>query len=160
MLKFTDIMGALCRAMIACVSLALLANCSVGSVDEERFSLYLNNKSYNELVRALQYYSAVHGYHVTVETLQGNRPETTRQQIMVEGNGMRALVQSALAEKCQGREGRRDVEFSQRVFDANVFSTSYFNSNEELSRQVEQLQGALTASGFRLVSRSESCELL
>lgn len=79
---------------------------------------------------------------------------------MVEGAGVRALIQSALAEQCKEREGRRDVEYSHRVFDVNAFSTSYFTSKEELSRQVEQLKSALTDSDLRIVSRSESCNLL
>lgn len=160
MLNMASIRGGLCKAVLGTALLALVVSCSSGKVDEETFSLYMNDKSYSELVRTLKVYSARHGYHVTLETLQGNRPETTAQHIMVEGAGVRALIQSALAEQCKEREGRRDVEYSHRVFDVNAFSTSYFTSKEELSRQVEQLKSELTGSGLRIVSRSETCNLL
>lgn len=140
--------------------LALVVGCSSGKVDEEAFSLYIEGESYNHLVDTLQAYSARHGYRVTLETLQGNRPETTAQHVMIEGHGIRTLIQSALAEQCKEREGRRDVEYSRRVFDVNSFSTSYFTSRSELSEQVEQLKSALTDSGFHVVSRGESCNLL
>lgn len=147
---------------IACifVSLSILSNCSSDKVDEEIFSLYLGDKGYEELVSALQSYSSRQGYHVTRETLTGPSPEATAHQIMIEGHGVRALFQSALAEQCQEREGRRDVEYSNRVFDVNAFSTSYFLSKSDLSEQVARLQEELTNDGFRVVSRSESCNLL
>ncbi|MEJ2458403.1 MAG: hypothetical protein P8Y58_09765 [Novosphingobium sp.] len=160
MLNLSGIKRGLCKAILGAAFLALVVSCSSGKVDEETFSLYINGKNYSELVRILKVYSARHGYRVTLETLQGNRPETTAQHIMVEGDGVRTLIQSALAEQCKEREGRRDVEYSQRVFDVNAFSTSYFTSKEELSNQVGQLKNALTGSGFRIVSRSESCNLL
>lgn len=161
MLTMTNgIRGGLGKAALGAVMLAMVTSCSSGKVDEETFFLYLNNKSYNELVGTLRGYSASHGYHVTLETLQGNRPQTTAQHIMVEGGGVRTLVQNALTEQCKAREGRRDVEYSQKVFDVNAFSTSYFTSRKELSRQVEQLKRALTGSGLRIVSRDESCNLL
>lgn len=161
MLKMANgIRAGLCKAALGTALLVTLASCSSGKVDEETFSLYMNGKSYDELVSTLKDYSARQGYHLTSETLQGNRSETTAQHIMVEGAGVRTLVQSALAEQCKAREGRRDVEYSHRVFDVNTFSTSYFTSKEELSRQVEQLKSALAGSGLRIVSRSESCNLL
>jgi len=112
------------KAVLATALLALVASCSSGKVDEEIFSLYLNNKDYSELVRSLNNYSMGHGYRVSLETLQGNRPETTAQHILIEGAGVRTLIQSALAEQCIAREGRRDVEYSRRVFDVNLFATS------------------------------------
>jgi hypothetical protein len=148
------------RAIMGATLLAMVAGCSSGKVNEEVFSLYVNGRSYGELVSALRAYSDQHGYRVTLETLQGNRPETTAQHIMVEGDGVRTLVQSALAEQCKAREGRRDVEYSQKVFDVNAFSTSYFASRDELSKQVEQLKRALTGAGLRIVSKDESCNLL
>lgn len=160
MLKMATIRDGLCKAMLGTVLVAMVASCSSGKVDEEIFSLYINNKNYTELVRSLEAYSASYGYRVTLETLQGDRPKTPAQHIMVEGGGVRILVQSALAEQCQEREGRRDVEYSHKIFDVNVFSTSYFTSKEELARQVEKLKSALTGSGLRIVSRSESCKLL
>jgi len=138
----------------------ILSGCGSNTVDEEIFSLYINEKSYGELVSALQSYSSKQGYHVTRETLSGLSPETTAQHIMIEGHGIRVLFQSALAEQCREREGRRDVEYSHRVFDVNAFSTSYFLSKSELSEQVAQLKEGLTNDGFRIVSRSESCDLL
>ncbi|MFN3818963.1 hypothetical protein [Blastomonas sp.] len=140
--------------------LPLIASCGPREVDEERFSLYMENKNFSDLVRVINEYSSRHGYHVTLETLQGNRPETTAQHIMVEGDGMRTLVQSALAEQCKEREGRRDVEYSHRIFDVNAFSTSYFKSNAEISKQVDSFKSELTKSGFRIVSKRESCNLL
>ena len=160
MLNLARIKGGWCKAVLGIILLTLVVSCSSGKVDEETFSLYINNKNHSELVRILKAYSARHGYRVTLETLQGIRPETTAQYIMVEGDGVRTLIQSALAEQCKEREGRRDVEYSQRVFDVNAFSTSYFTSKEELSDQVGQLKSALTGSGLRIVSRSESCNLL
>lgn len=148
------------KALLGTALLATVVSCSSRKVDEETFSLFINGKSYSELVNALRAYSDKHSYRVTLETLQGNRPETTAQHIMVEGDGVRTLVQSALAEQCKAREGRRDVEYSQRVFDVNAFSTSYFTSKDELSRQVDQLKHALTGAGLRIVSRDESCKLL
>jgi hypothetical protein len=147
------------KAVLITALLALMVSCNL-NVDEEIFSLYLNNKSYSELASTLKIYSARHEYRVTLETLKGNSPKTTAQHIMIEGAGVRTLIQSALSEQCKEREGRRDVEFSQRVFDVNAFSTSYFTSKEELLGQVEQLKSALTGSGLRVVSRSESCNLL
>jgi hypothetical protein len=160
MLKFHDVWRQLHKATIGLVLLALLASCGSGKVDEEKFSLYIGDKSYDELVSALQSYSSKQGYHVTMETLAGPNPETTARHIMVEGDGMRVLFQSALAEQCKEREGRRDVEYSHRVFDVNAFTTSYFQSNLDLSKQVIRLKGVLTNSGFRVVSRLESCNLL
>lgn len=160
MLKMADIVANSGKAVLATALLALVVSCSSGKVHEEIFSLYIGDKNYSDLVRTLQAFSTRHGHRVTLETLQGNRPETTAQHVMVEGDGVQTLVQSALAEQCKEREGRRDVEYSRRVFDVNAFSTSYFTSREELSKQVEQLKSALTSSGFRVVSRSESCNLL
>lgn len=160
MLKINGVIGWLAKVVLGTALLVLTLGCGAGKVDDETFSIYIDDRNYDELVRSLQTYSARHGYRVTSETLQGNRPGTTAQHIMVEGKGVRTLVQSALAEKCDEREGRRDVGYSSRVFDVNSFSTSYWTSNEELSRQVEQLKSALTGSGFRVVSSSESCALL
>lgn len=160
MLKMASVRNHSLKAMLGTALLASLMSCSSFKVNEKAFLLYVNGKSYSELVRTLRAYSERHGYRVTSEKLHGDRPETTAQHIMVEGDKVRTLIQSALAEQCEEREGRRDVEYSQRVFDVNAFSTSYFTSNEGLSRQVEQLKSALTGSGFRIVSRSESCNLL
>jgi hypothetical protein len=160
MLNFADIKGGLRKVVLGTSLLALVVSCSSGKVDEETFSLYIGDKNYSELVGTLKVYSAKHGYRVTLETLQGNRPETTTQHIMIEGAGVRTLIQSTLAEQCKELEGRRDVEYSQRVFDVNAFSTSYFTSKEQISKQVDQLKSALTGSGLRIVSRSESCNLL
>lgn len=160
MLKIYGNRFGLRKLIIWTALLPLIASCGPRKVDEERFSLYIDNKSFSELVRVINAYSARHGYHVTLETLQGNRPETTAQHIMVEGDGVRTLVQSALAEQCKEREGRRDVEYSHRVFDVNAFSTSYFKSNLEISNQVDSLKNELTKSGFRILSKEESCNLL
>ncbi len=37
--------------------LPLIASCGQGEVDEERFSLYMDNKSFSELVRVVNSYS-------------------------------------------------------------------------------------------------------
>lgn len=152
--------GSLIKVAITTLIFFLAANCSSEKVYEKTFSLYLNDKKYSELLHSMQAYAAKHTYYVTSETIQGNRIETTAQHIMVEGDGIRTLLQSALAEQCEEREGRRDVEYSSRVFDVNVFSTTYFTSDHEISRNVEQLKLALRNYGFRIVSRSESCSLL
>lgn len=160
MLRISVSRGRLRKVILWAALLPLIASCSPRKVDEERFSLYMDNKGFDELVHVLNSYSDRRGYRVTLETLQGNRPETTAQHIMVEGDGIRTLVQSALVEQCKEREGRRDVEYSHRVFDVNAFSTSYFKSDVEISRQVDSLKSALTDSGFRIVSKRESCNLL
>lgn len=148
------------RAALGIALLALLTNCGPGKANEEKFSLYIANKTYDELLSTLQAFSMRGGYHVTANTLNGATPATTARQVMVEGSGTRILIQSALAEQCKGREGRRDVEYSPKVFDVNAFSTSYFKSRGGLSRQVNELKGALVNAGFRVVSTSESCGLL
>ena len=160
MLNLARLRAALYKALLGTALVVQVMSCSSSKVEEETFSLYMNDKSYIELVRALKDYSARHGYRVTSETLQGNRPETTAQHIMVEGDGVRTLIQSALAEQCKEREGRRDIEYSQKVFDVNAFSTSYITSKEKLERQVEQIKSFLIGSGLRVVSRDESCKLL
>lgn len=71
MLNMVSIRGGLRRAVLGAALLALVASCSFGKVDEETFSLYVDDKSYSELVRTLKVYSAKHGYHVTLELLQG-----------------------------------------------------------------------------------------
>jgi hypothetical protein len=145
---------------ISFVLLILLSSCSLCKADEETFSLFLNGKSYDTLVSTLQTYSLRRDYHVASEVLVGTSPENTSRHIMLDGNGVRFLIQSALAEQCEEREGRRDVEYSLKVFDVNALSTSYFRSSSDLSDQVEHLKGILIDSDFRVVSRSESCDLL
>ncbi len=140
--------------------LSLLTSCRAGKVDEEVFSLYIGNESYAELVSALHSYSSQQGYDLTTKTLTGVSPETTSHYIMVEENGVRFLIQSALAEQCKEQESRRDVKYSQRVFDVNAFSTSYFRSKADLSEKVIQLKSVLTNAGFRVLPRAESCNLL
>lgn len=160
MLRKVIIRSALRKLVLGTALLTLVTSCSSDKVHEETFSLYMNGRTYSDIVSTLKGYSAKHGYRVTMETLKGNRPESTAQQIMVEGAGVRMLLQSALAEKCKEREGRRDVEYSRQVFDVNAFSTSYFTSKNELSKQVKQIKTLLIDSGLRIVSRSESCNLL
>ena len=150
----------LLKAVIGTALLATVVSCSSRKVDEDVFSVYIYGRGYGDLVSTIRAYSDKHGYRVTLETLQGYRLETTAQHMMVEGDGVRTLIQSALAEQCKAREGRRDVEYSQKVFDVNAFSTSYFTSKDELSKQVEQLKRALTDAGLRVVSKDESCNLL
>jgi len=139
---------------------AALVSCNTGTVDEETFSLYLNERGYDELLSTMHSYALRHDYHVTEEVLNGTSPSNTSRLIMLEGGGIRVLIQSALAEQCEEREGRRDVEYSNRVFDVNAFSTIYSQSNADLSIQVKQLKDILVTSGFRVVSKSESCDLL
>lgn len=160
MLNIATVRCRLYKITVSVFLLALLASCGLGKVNEETFSLYIDNKNYQALVSTLQVYSSRNSYHVTLETLAANSSENTSRHIMLEGNGIRFLIQSALAEQCVEREGRRDVEYSQKVFDVNAFSTAYFKSNSNLSKQVNQLKDILTTSGFRIVSRSESCNLL
>lgn len=148
------------KAIFAIASLSAVASCGSNKVDEEIFSLYIGDKGYSELASTVQSYSTKQGYHVTKETLNGTSPEATAYHIMMDGHGIRVLFQSALAEQCKEREGRREVEYSQRIFDVNAFSTSYFLSKSDLSEQVARLKEELTNDGFRVVSRSESCDLL
>lgn len=150
----------LLRGLVACALLiGLLTGCGSRKVDEETASLYLSNASYDDLVSVLQDYSSKNNYEMVTQTLPGARPETTAQQIMLNGNGIRVLLQSALADQCEEREGRRDVEYSSRVFDVDAFVTSYFESASDLSEQVDRLEDELTGQGFRIVSKYESCVL-
>lgn len=160
MLKMATVINDWGKAALGLVLLALVAGCSSSKTNEEIFSLYLDHKTYDELVRVLRTYSARHGYRVTNEIVHGNRPETTAQHVMVEGGGVRILIQSALAERCKEREGRRDVEYSSKIFDVNVFASSNLTPNDEIYTRTEWLKGALTNSGFRIVSIDESCDLL
>jgi hypothetical protein len=148
------------RELLFPILFTLLLSCSSGKADEETFSLYLNNKSYVALISTMQTYSLNRGYRVTFETLIGASPENTSRHIMLDGSGVRFLIQSALAEQCKEREGRRDVEYSSKVFDVNAFSTSYFKSNIDLSREVKKFKDVLDSSGFRVISKSESCHIL
>lgn len=160
MLKINFCEKQLSTIALAVILPALLSSCSFSRVNEETFFIYIGTKPYHELVKSLQDYAIKHGYRITLETLQGDRAETTAQHIMVEGDGVRTLVQSSLAEQCEEREGMRDVEYSLRLFDANAFSTSYFISHEHLSWRVKDLKDTLTHAGFRILSKSESCSFL
>ena len=160
MLSIAATKGGRFKAVLGIILPALLASCGSSNSDEKTFSLYLNGKSYSELVQTLKLYSTKNGYTIARETLPGNRAETTAQHIMLEGGGMRVLLQNALAEQCKEREGRRNVEYSLKVFDVNAFPTSYLKASPEISRQVEQLKKELDDSGFRTIPKSESCNLL
>ena len=150
----------LSRTAIFAVLLTMLASCNSKKEQEETFSLYINGKSYGELTAILKGYALRHGYNLTLEELPKGVPANRSRHVMIEGNGSRTLIQSALTEQCQAREGRREVEYSRNVFDVNVFTISYFQSESDLSTEVDQLKNTLIKSGFRVVTRAESCDLL
>ncbi len=160
MLKFITAGRRLCGTMISVSLLTILASCSAEKVNEETFSLYLNGRSYDELIESLKIYASGRDYYLTSENLSGRSSENLSRHIMLRGNDTRFLIQSALSEQCEEREGRREVAYSRRVFDVNIFSTSYFQSASHLSKQANQLKEMLVDSGFRVVPKSESCELL
>jgi hypothetical protein len=160
MLSKDAIKNRLIIKIIISILLLALANCNYEKIHEKTFSLYLDKKSYRELMNFLQAYSLKYRYDIKSESLTGDRPETSSERIMLERNETHVLIQSALAEQCSEREGRRDVEYSRRVFDVNAFSTSYLWANSDLSKNVEHLRASLKQSGFRIVSREDSCSLL
>lgn len=160
MLNMNNSKRAMTRAVFCTVFLVMLLSCNFRKANDENFSIYLGKRNFRELVQIINNHSARHGFRVTIETLEGKRPETTAQQIMVERSGMRVLIQSALAEQCSEQEGRRDVEYSHSVFDVNAFSTSWFVSISQLSMEVEQLKTVLSRNGFRVLSKQESCSIL
>jgi hypothetical protein len=147
-------------AAIAIAVLTLLASCSLNQVSGENFSLYLNGKSHEELIFNLRRYATAHNYHITSQTFPGTSHSNLSHHIMLEGGGASFLIESALAEQCKEGEGRREVVYSRRVFDVTVYSTSYLRPESGLSRQTTQLKNMLESSGFRVMSTSQSCDLL
>jgi hypothetical protein len=150
----------LMRAMICAVLFMGLTCCNTAQAMQEGFSLYLNNRSYDALITRLRNYSSEHGYYLTSQSFSGSTPSSLSRHIMLEGSDIRFLLESALVEQCEEREGRREVAYSDRVFDVTVMSTSYFPSGPSLSNRTSRFKDMLVHSGFRVMPRSESCSLL
>ena len=100
------------KVMLGGPILLALASCSAGAVHEDTFTLYLNGRSVSDLMKAADAVADQQGYELTQQTYQTGGPKTVNHNLLLEGQDIRSLIQSALAEKCIAREGRRDVEFS------------------------------------------------
>ena len=105
----------LCRqvkVMLGGAILLALGSCSARAVHEDTFTLYLSGRTVSDLMKAADAVADQQGYELTQQTYQTGGPKTVNHNLLLEGQDIRSLIQSALAEKCIAREGRRDVEFS------------------------------------------------
>lgn len=97
---------------------------------------------------------------MSISHMPGPSPSSTSSVLVSDGNGVRVLVQNALLEQCEEKEGRRDVEYSHNVFDVNLFSTSLFKTEERFEDEFLDFQRKLVAEGFVITDKSGSCKFL
>lgn len=138
----------------------LLPSCMPMNVREETFSLVLNGHNYSDLVSSVETFSRDNQMSMSVSHMPGSSPSSTSSDLVSDGNGIRILVQNALLEQCEEKEGRRDVEYSHNVFDVNVFSTSLFKTQDRFEDDFLGFQRKLVANGFVITDKSGSCEFL
>lgn len=144
----------------ALVASALLLGCTSNATPQQNFSLYSGGKSFREVFAVLSSYASANGYVVHHQTMTGPSRSTPSEVVMLEGKGFRVLIQSALMEACEEREGRRHVEYSSRVFDVGVFSTSWLAGQDLVGTETKKLTAAVSRNGLRVVSSPELCSLL
>jgi hypothetical protein len=148
------------RLAFASACPALLLGCTLDAPAQQHFSLYSEGRSFNQMIAALSDFASANGYVVHHQTFVGPSKAATSEAAMLEGQGVRVLIQSALMEACEEREGRRDVEYSSRVFDVDVFSTSWFPNSGAVATETQRLKKAASEAGLRVVNSPELCRLL
>lgn len=146
-------------AILLPVSL-LLPSCMPTNVKEKTFSLVLNGHTYRDLISSVETFSRDNQMSMSISHMPGPSPSSTSSVLVSDGNGVRVLVQNALLEQCEEKEGRRDVEYSHNVFDVNLFSTSLFKTEERFEDEFLDFQRKLVAEGFVITDKSGSCKFL
>lgn len=134
--------------------------CTSGAVPQQNFSVYSGEKSFSEVISVISDFASKHGYTVHQQIESDSSTSTTSRHVMLEGDGVRVLFVSALMEQCKEKEGRRDVEYSPRVFDVSVFSTSWFPHEGSVGMESRKLTDAINRNGLRVVTPQEACQLL
>ncbi len=159
-MKSRGLLEMLKQSAFVLVASAFLLGCTSNAPPQQNFSLYSGGKSFNEMIAVLSDFASANGFAVHHKTFAGPNRSTTSEAVMLEGKGVRVLIQSALMEKCEEREGRRDVEYSSRVFDVSVFSTSRLSGQNLVGTETKKLMSAVSQNGLRVVSSPELCRLL
>lgn len=148
------------RSFLTLAASLSVQGCAPGQPAQRNFSFSSAGKSLKEVSNALSAFASANGYALHHQTLAGPSRAATSEQWMLEGNGIRMVVLSALMETCQAKEGRRDVEYSTRVFDVSVFSTWWFSGQGRRDAESIKFTSSISRNGMREVTRTEVCSLL
>lgn len=144
----------------ALLTSAVLLGCTFSAPPQKDFFLYSESKSLKEVFAILSSLASANGYSFHHQSFFGPSNTTTSHTFMLNGKGVQVNVQSALMEQCEDKEGRRDIEFSSRVFDVSVFSTSWLPNDGLVGTEAQKLKNAFDRNGLRVVTSPELCGLL